>query len=89
MDASESNALLPAFGVFTGIFLFLTLVQCLRGSSALAAIIRLLSLIPYGIYGGTAIKYAFKHRADESTLPGARTAFVSEGVHGIVVSASP
>lgn len=90
MQSKTEQTVLVADSIFAGICIFLTGVSILLRTAHGADILRFWSVIPFGIYGGTAIQDAFKHGyGDQSDIPGAKAMRLSEAIHGIVVSTLP
>lgn len=87
MHSDTDKSLLIADVVIGGVFLFLGLTSLITRSADAAPIARFWTVVPYAIYGGTAIQSAFKHGyGDSSDLTGARAMQISEAIHGIAVS---
>lgn len=87
MDATTSKSFLIAVGALSGFELFVTLVSILKKTSRPGGALRLLAVVPFGIYGGIAISAAFKQRYDahgEVSKHGA--VWLGQAFHGVLVS---
>lgn len=90
MDGTQLRGSTIALGVFSATIFIVASIRIYVKNVGKAEFLRLFSVIPYGIYAGNAIQRSFKRRYDGSgnLLPLGGSVWVSEVMHGLVVSKS-